>query len=133
MKLETGCGMAYWQRICVCILKSCAFQRWCYLMRLNVNPRSVCLLSPYVSIFFPPCLSFFVLYYVWWYEGLKKGNPSLKCIILLLFLKLLINLLADWVFIAAHGLSLVAVSGGFSCSGARVLGAWASVVVARGL
>ena len=51
-----------------------------------------------------------------------------------------------WVFIAALGLSLVAVSGatlrcgaqashcsGFSCCGARALGVWASVVVARGL
>ena len=48
-----------------------------------------------------------------------------------------------WVFVAAHRLSLVAVSrttllcgawashcGGFSCCGARALGAWASVVVA---
>ena len=48
-----------------------------------------------------------------------------------------------WVFVAAHGLSLVAASlrcgarasncGGFSCCGARALGAQASVVVAHGL
>ena len=51
-----------------------------------------------------------------------------------------------WVFVAAHGLSLVAVRGatlhcgarashcsGFSCCRARALGAWASVVAARGL
>ena len=51
-----------------------------------------------------------------------------------------------WVFVAARGLSLVAVSGttlwcgawashcgGFSCGGAWALGAWASVVVACGL
>ena len=51
-----------------------------------------------------------------------------------------------WVFIAVRGLSLVAVSegllccgarashcGGFSCCGARALGTWASVVAARGL
>ena len=46
-----------------------------------------------------------------------------------------------WVFVAARGLSLVVASGGysslrcvgFSCCGARALGAWASVVVARGL
>ena len=51
-----------------------------------------------------------------------------------------------WVFITACGLSLVVVSGatlccsvwsshcgGFSCCGARALGMWASVVVARGL
>ena len=51
-----------------------------------------------------------------------------------------------WVFVAACGLSLVAASGGtlrrgaqashcggFSCCGARALGAQASVVVARGL
>ena len=45
------------------------------------------------------------------------------------------------VFVAAHGLSLVAVSrgysslqcAGFSCCGAWALGVWASVVVARGL
>ena len=51
-----------------------------------------------------------------------------------------------WVFVAAHGLSLVGRAGatlycsarashcgGFSCCGAQALGAWASVVVARGL
>ena len=51
-----------------------------------------------------------------------------------------------WVFVAAHGLSLVVVSGatlycgarashcsGFSCCRAWALGAWASAVVARGL
>ena len=51
-----------------------------------------------------------------------------------------------WVFIAARGLSLVEVSGGysllwcagfslgdFSCCGAQALGAWASVVVVRRL
>ena len=51
-----------------------------------------------------------------------------------------------WVFAAVHGLSLVAVSGGysslrcagshcgdFSCCGAWAPGTWASVVVARGL
>ena len=36
-----------------------------------------------------------------------------------------------WVFVAARGLSLVVVSGGFSCCGARALGTWASVVVAH--
>ena len=51
-----------------------------------------------------------------------------------------------WAFVAVHGLSLVAASGatlrcgaqashcgGFSCCGARAVGAWASVVVAHGL
>ena len=51
-----------------------------------------------------------------------------------------------WVFVAAHGLSLVAMRGatlccgagashcyGFSCCRARALGAWASTDVARGL
>ena len=46
-----------------------------------------------------------------------------------------------WPFVAAHRLSLVAVSGGysslwcvgFSCCGAQVLGALASLVVACGL
>ena len=38
-----------------------------------------------------------------------------------------------WVFVAAHGLSLVAASGGFSCCRAWALGVRASVVVACGL
>ena len=47
-----------------------------------------------------------------------------------------------WVFVAERGLSLFAAGelgfsllrcGGFSCCGARALGVWASVVVARGL
>ena len=38
-----------------------------------------------------------------------------------------------WVFIAAHGLSLVAASGGYSSLQARAPGTQASVVVARGL
>ena len=38
-----------------------------------------------------------------------------------------------WVFVTARGLSLVAVSGGYSCCGTRALGTWASVVVAHGL
>ena len=51
-----------------------------------------------------------------------------------------------WVFVAAHGLSLVAASRatlrcgvhashcvGFSCCRAQALGVWASAVVARGL
>ena len=42
-----------------------------------------------------------------------------------------------WVFIAAHGLSLVGVRGphcgGFSSCGVRALGAWASVAVAHRL
>ena len=69
------------------------------------------------------------------------------------FLIFLINLFIlfiyswlHWVSVAVHGLSLVVASGatlrcsaqaphcgGFSCCGARALGAWASVVVARGL
>ena len=38
-----------------------------------------------------------------------------------------------WVFVAACRLSLAAASGGFSCCGARALGAWAAVVAALGL
>ena len=38
-----------------------------------------------------------------------------------------------WVSVAAHGLSLVTVSGGSSCCGARALGTRASVVVVHGL
>ena len=67
---------------------------------------------------------------------------------LLFFINLLIYLFIwlRWVFVAARGLSLVAAAGatlrcgarashcgGFSCCRARALGAWASVVVARGL
>ena len=61
-------------------------------------------------------------------------------------MNLLIYFWLRWVFVAAHGLSLVAVSGatlhcgarashcgGFSCCGAGALGVRASVVVARGL
>ena len=63
-------------------------------------------------------------------------------IFLLLFkICFLIYFWLRWVFLAAHGLSLIAVTGGcsslqcagFSCCGAWVLGVWASVVVARGL
>ena len=67
--------------------------------------------------------------------------------IYLLFKKILfIYLWLPWVFVAARGLSLVVARGailrcgarashcgGFSCYGARALGAWASVVVARRL
>ena len=62
-----------------------------------------------------------------------------------LFIHLFIYFWLCWVFVA-HGLSLVVASGdyswcgarashcgGFSCCGARALGTWASVVVARGL
>ena len=55
-----------------------------------------------------------------------------------LFPSFLKNFWLRWVFIAAHGLSLAAGEGashcgGFSCCGARALGAWASVVASRGL
>ena len=63
-----------------------------------------------------------------------------------LFIYLLIYFWLRWVFVAARRLSLVAESGGLlfiavrglltavaSRCGARALGAWASVVVARGL
>ena len=60
---------------------------------------------------------------------------------LILFVYLFIYFWLRWVFVAARGLSLAAVGGGysssrctgFSCCGARALGAQASVVVARGL
>ena len=52
---------------------------------------------------------------------------------ILIFIYLFIYFWLRWVFVAVRGLSLVAASGGFSCCGARALGAWASVVVARGL
>ena len=57
-----------------------------------------------------------------------------------------LNFWLRWVFVAAHGLSLVVVSrvysslwcvashgGGFSYCGPRAIGTWASVVVAHGL
>ena len=62
------------------------------------------------------------------------------------FIYLFIYFWLHWVFVAAHGLSLVATNGatlhcsvrashcgGFSYCGARALGAQASVVVAHGL
>ena len=70
-----------------------------------------------------------------------------KFILAVLVLFFLINLVfwLHWVFIAAHGLSLVVASGGyssggvqashcsgFSCCGVRALGVRASVAVARG-
>ena len=62
-----------------------------------------------------------------------------------LFIYVFIYFWLRWVFVAVHGLSLVAAGAtlrcgvwashcrGFSCCGARALGVWASVVVARGL
>ena len=38
-----------------------------------------------------------------------------------------------WVFVAAHGLSLIVASRGYSCCRAQALGAWASVVGVCGL
>ena len=66
--------------------------------------------------------------------------------IFLLFIYLFIYLWLRWVSVAVRGLSLVAVSGGysslrcvashrggFSCCRARALGTWAPVAVAHGL
>ena len=64
------------------------------------------------------------------HSPLSTGFPSPA---VLIFLKLFYLFLAACVFVAGHGLSPVAVSGDFSCCGARALGTWASVVVARGL
>ena len=62
-----------------------------------------------------------------------------------ILIKFFLNFWLRWVFVAARGLSLVAVSrglccgacashcGGFSCCGARALGAQASVAVAHRL
>ena len=44
-----------------------------------------------------------------------------------------LNFLVVLVFVAAHGLPLVAESGGFSCCGAQASGTWVSVAVAQGL
>ena len=74
---------------------------------------------------------------LWFFFFLK---PWLEFFLIHLFIYLWLR----WVFVAAHGLSLVAESGGysslrashcggFSCCGAQALGAQASVVVARGL
>ena len=54
------------------------------------------------------------------------------CLFIYLFIHSFIYWLC-WVFIAARGLCLVVVSGGFSCCGAWALGTQASVVVACGL
>ena len=77
------------------------------------------------------------------------GNPSsipFLFFIIIIFKNLFIYFWLHWVFVTACGLSLVAASGGyascgapsshcggFSCCGARALGARVSVVVARGL
>ena len=76
---------------------------------------------------------------------LRKNSSISKSLIRSNFFKL-INLWLLWVFVAAHGLSLVAVSGGLpfvavhrsliavsSLVAARALGAWASVVVVHRL
>ena len=70
------------------------------------------------------------------------------CLLVYLPIYLFIYLWLCWVFVAVHRLSLVAASGaatilrcgvqssrcgGFCCCGAWALGAWASVVVGRGL
>ena len=81
--------------------------------------------------------------------GFVIGSSNISHTLLsLLFFKsfvyLFIYFRLRWVFVAVCGLSLVAASGGysslwashcggFSCCGARALGARASVVVARGL
>ena len=79
---------------------------------------------------------------------LKKYSPSqfFKKKFIYLFIYLFIYFWLCWFFIAVRGLSLVAVSGGysslrcmgshcsgFSCCGAQALGTRASVVVAHGL
>ena len=79
----------------------------------------------------------------------KKKNPQAVVYVLFFykFISLCIYLWLCWVFLAARGLSLVVVSGGyslrcsapasygsgFSCCGARALGTRASVVMAHGL
>ena len=72
--------------------------------------------------------------------------PQLEVFFKNKFIYLFIYFWLCWVFVAACGLSLVVASGGYSlcgvrashcsgffCCGARALGMWASVVVARGL
>ena len=79
-------------------------------------------------------------------KGSEDGIYLLQNLFFFFFIHLFIYLWLHWVFIAAYGLSLVVASGaslrcsawvshcsGFSCCGARALGAWASVVVAHGL
>ena len=77
----------------------------------------------------------------------KKKQPyNMKCTFCLLFFFFFFNFGLLWVFAAECGLSLVAATGatvhcgarvshcgGFSCCGARALGARTSVVVARRL
>ena len=92
----------------------------------------------YMKFFSRYFLSF--IFFVWFLGLLSMKSWGSFQFILFIYLWL------HWVFIGARGLSLVAVSrgysslkcaashcGGFSCFGARTLGAWASVVVARGL
>ena len=66
---------------------------------------------------------------------------KMRTLFIYLFINLLIYFWLRWVFMAVHGLSLVAASGGysslrctgFSCGGAQALGTRASVVVVCGL
>ena len=65
---------------------------------------------------------------------LKHARDSFQsCFVLVFFFFLIYLFWLCWVIVAVLGLSLVVVSGGFSCCGAWALGGWASLVVARGL
>ena len=73
----------------------------------------------------------------WWHLLFQLGFFTFLFFFLILFIYFWLH----WLFIAVHGLSLVAESrsysslrcAGFSCCGARALGMRSSVVVARGL
>ena len=71
------------------------------------------------------------------YGQSKEENKSLLKVFFFFFLNervlRFLKFLVVLVFVAAHGLPLVAESGGFSCCGAQASGTWVSVAVAQGL
>ena len=98
-----------------------------------------------LSSVFQECLHVFMLiwqfhhlpsyFWVWVWVGTGNEQPLIFTSDISLFIYFLnfIYFWLHWVFIAACRLSLVVVSGGFSCCRARALGARASVVAAHGL
>lgn len=68
MKLETGCGVARWQRMYVC--KS--FEIFCFseviLFNLTKRESKAFVFPPFIPLSFSLSLSLFVLLCVWCYE-----------------------------------------------------------------
>lgn len=68
MKLETGCGVAHWQRIDAC--KS--FEIFCFsemiLFNLTKCESKAFVFPSFIPLLFSLCVSLFVLFRVWCYE-----------------------------------------------------------------